>query len=389
MNIPQEAVRLRSVQAPVMGQVSDLIRQHPGTISLGQGVAHYAPPAAVLQAVGRYIRMPEAHGYGYGIGHEKLRAAAAEKLDAENRLDDGYEVVVTAGSNMGFFQSVLAITDPGDEVILLAPYYFNHEMAVGIADCRPVVVQLGPDFIPSPDVIEAHITPRTRAVVTVSPNNPTGVVYSKSRLRDINRLCARHGIYHVSDEAYEYFTFAGAQHYSSGATPGASGHTISLYSLSKSYGMAGWRLGYMAVPRHLLPAIKKIQDTNVICAALPSQAAAIKALSIGAAYCRQFLPGLDAVRQMVLDGLSDLGSLLQVAPSTGAFYVFLNLNTTMSSVTVCERLIREHRVAVIPGGTFGHVTPSVRIAYGNLPKEEIEKALDRLRDGLRVLLQQV
>ncbi len=387
MTIPRGAARLAGVQAPVMGLVADLIHQHPGTISLGQGVAHFGPPEAVLRHVQDYIRTPPAHGYGYGTGRMKLRAAIAEKLRVENQLDSEFEVVVTAGSNMAYFEAMLAITDPGDEAILLAPYYFNHEMAVGIADCRPVIVQLGPSFVPDVDTIKAHLSPRTRAIVTVSPNNPTGVVYPASLLQEINRLCGENGIYHISDEAYEYFTFDGTKHFSPGATPGAVGHTISLYSFSKSYGMAGWRLGYMALPAHLLPAVKKIQDTNVICAALASQHAALAALEAGPGYCRQYLAGFDEVRKLVLDSLASLGPRLQVASAKGAFYVFMNLNTTLTSYAVCERLIKEYRVAVIPGSTFGHVMPSIRIAFGNLKKDAIMEGMDRLCIGLHALLQ--
>ncbi len=380
------AKRLSAVQAPVMGVMADLIRQHPGTISLGQGVAHYGPPEAVVRAVNKYIRTPAAHGYGYGTGRHQLRQALRRKLVAENNLSGDFEVVVTAGSNMGFLQAVLAITDPGDEIILLAPYYFNHEMAAGIADCRPVVISLGGDFLPKVETIRAHITPRTRAVVTVSPNNPTGVVYSPALLKAINGLCAERGIYHLSDEAYEYFTFGKSIHYSPGATPGSSSHTISLCSLSKSYGMAGWRLGYMALPPHLLPAVKKIQDTNVICAALASQHAALAALEVGPSYCHQYLDGFNEVRLLVLNRLATLGSKVTVAPSEGAFYVFLDLYSALSSFEVCERLVREYRVAVIPGSTFGHERPSIRIAYGNLQKEQIAEAMDRLCTGLGAIL---
>ena len=386
MALPQAAARLASVRAPVMGLVADLIRQNPGTISLGQGVAHYGPPEAVVQHVQDYIRTPSAHGYGYGTGHQGLRDALAQKVRAENRLSGGFEVVVTAGSNMAFFEAILAITDPGDEVILLAPYYFNHEMAVGIADCQPVVVPSSPDLVPDLTVIKAYLSSRTRAIVTVSPNNPTGVVYSPSLLKAINRLCAENGIYHLSDEAYEYFTFEGARHYSPGATPGASKHTISLYSMSKSYGMAGWRLGYMALPAHLLPAVKKVQDTNVICASLPSQHAAMAALEVGPAYCRQYLPGLDKVRKMVLERLATLGSRISVARAEGAFFLFLDLNTTMPSDEVCKRLIQEYGVATIPGGTFGHHVPSMRIAYGNLKQDMVAEGMERLCAGLRALL---
>ena len=175
-----QARRMVAVQMPVMGFVADLMRQNPVTISLGQGVVHYGPPRAALDAAHNAIELPQSHLYGYVIGHAELREACAAKMLRENNLDPRFEVVVTAGSNMAFFEAVLAITDPGDEVILVGPYYFNHEMAVRIASCTPVIVPCGPHLAPELDALARAISPKTRAIVTISPNNPTGVVYSPS-----------------------------------------------------------------------------------------------------------------------------------------------------------------------------------------------------------------
>ena len=207
--VPSRSDRMRSVQMPVMGFVADLMRENPGTISVGQGVVHYGPPARAIKAAQQAVTAPNTHGYGYVIGRSSLRSAFAEKLNAENRLDPGYEVVVTAGSNMAFFASLLAITSPGDEVILLVPYYFNHEMATYIAGCKPVLVSFGDSLIPDVETIERAITPKpvqsSRSPLTIR----RALYMLQSTLRAINDLCAAHGIYHMSDEAYEYFTFDG------------------------------------------------------------------------------------------------------------------------------------------------------------------------------------
>src|SRR4030095_8180337 len=154
----------------------------------------------------------------------------------------------------GFINAILPITDPGDEVILPLPYYFNHEMAIVMAGCKPVLVLTDDNYQLCPDDLCAAIKPRTRVIVTVSPNNPTGAVYSESALRVVNELCRLHGIYHISDEAYEYFIFASRKqtleprnpiHYSPASIDGSASHTISLFSLSKAYGFASWRIGYM------------------------------------------------------------------------------------------------------------------------------------------------
>ena len=371
---------------PVMGFVADLMQENPGTISLGQGVVHYGPPDSALKAAIQAVKSPAIHRYGYVIGSPELRNACVKKLDVENHLDPGYEVVVTAGSNMAFFASLLAITSPGDEVILLVPYYFNHEMAIGIAGCKSVLVSLDASFKPELEAIRQAITSKTRAIVTISPNNPTGIVYAPEILKAINDLCAEYGIYHMSDEAYEYFTFDGAKHYSPGSAAGAHVHTISLFSMSKAYGMAGWRLGYMAVPPHILADIRKIQDTNQICPTMLSQVVALAAMEEGSGYCMQYLRSMADVRSMILQQLRSIQAPVSISPSDGAFYFLLSVNTRLDARTLTTRLIEEYRVAVIPGDTFGTSGGTyLRIAYGALQISTLTEALDRLSEGLEVL----
>ena len=252
-----ESRRIRDVQSPIIPDVAALIKATPGTISLGQGVVHYGPPPEVYEAVAGMDGDATNHIYHPATGLPSLRERLHAKLAADNGIVVGVDqtVMVTAGSNMGFYHSVLAIADPGDEIILLTPFFFNHEMAVGMANCRAVLVPTDEGYQPQPERIEAAITPRTRAVVTVSPNNPAGAVYSREDLIAINRMCCERGIYHISDEAYEYFTYDGAEHYSPASATDAAGHTISLFSFSKSYGMASWRVGYLVAPTHLLQAL--------------------------------------------------------------------------------------------------------------------------------------
>lgn len=165
------------VQTPMIPLIGEMIARRPGTISLGQGMVHYGPPEAALTAAAEAARAgPEVDRYGAAFGIKPLVDAIAAKAQTENGASlDGRQIVVTAGSNMGFLTAILAIADPGDEVILLAPYYFNHEMAIEIAGCRTVAVATDNQYQPDLPAIEAAVTPRTRAVVTVSPNNPTGI----------------------------------------------------------------------------------------------------------------------------------------------------------------------------------------------------------------------
>jgi aspartate/methionine/tyrosine aminotransferase len=382
---------MSSVQSPVIPIVGELIRAHPGTISLGQGVVHYGPPPSALERMKEFFEQPENHKYKPVEGIPPLLEALSAKLTAQNKIAINAEnrIVVTAGGNMAFMNAVLAITDPGDEIILLTPFYFNHEMAVCMADCKPVVVWTDENFQPRVDAIAAAITPRTKAVVTVSPNNPTGAVYSESVLREINALCKMRGIYHISDEAYEDFVFDGAKHFSSESIPASAEHTIALYSLSKSFGFASWRVGYMLIPEHLFVSIKKIQDTILICPPVISQYAAVGAVTDGGDYVRTRIGELETTRRFVRAQLNSIADICRVPQAEGALYYFLYVNAGLKPMELVERLVKDHRVAAIPGDAFGAADGcSVRISFGALKRETVEEGVGRLVRGLKAVVSQ-
>jgi aspartate/methionine/tyrosine aminotransferase len=389
----QPSQRLHSVQAPIIPVIADLIRQHPGTISLGQGVVGYGPPPEALAAVARFGDELANHKYHPVAGIPALLAAIEAKLSRENGVRTGAahgnRVMVTAGGNLAFMNAVLAIADPGDELILPTPYYFNQEMAVTMANCRPVLVPTDSANQLDVDALRAAITPRTRAIVTVSPNNPTGAVYPAASLRAVNALCAGHGIFHLSDEAYEYFTYDGAVHHSAASASGSAGHTISLYSMSKAYGFASWRIGWMVFPEQLEAAMRKVQDTLLICPPVISQHAAVGALGAGSGFVRDKLREITEVRTSVQRALAPLvaDGICEVPPADGAFYFLLRVRqSTRSPLEMAERLIREHGVAVIPGNAFGLQRPcQLRVAYGALQKDTATEGIGRLVRGLRAL----
>jgi aspartate/methionine/tyrosine aminotransferase len=389
---------MQAVQSPLIPIIGELIRNNPGTISLGQGVVYYGPPPEAIALLPEFLADPENHKYKPVQGIPPLLSAIEAKLQADNGIEINKQncIVVTAGSNMGFMNAILAITSPGDEIIIQTPYYFNHEMAIRMASCRPVLVATDENYQLRPKAIAQAITERTRAVVTISPNNPTGAVYSEEALRDVNQICRdafggsrsdHRGIYHISDEAYEYFTYNGVKHISPGAFPKSSEHTISLYSLSKAYGFASWRIGYMVIPEHLVVPVKKIQDTILICPPVVSQYAALGALQAGTEYCKQHINAIASVRQLVLDSLRRLESLCAIAPADGAFYFLLKVHTQLGAFELVEQLIREHRVAVMPGTTFGMDDGCyLRVAYGALQKETVAEGIERLVQGLQKIL---
>jgi aspartate/methionine/tyrosine aminotransferase len=379
---------IAAVQTPIIPVIGEWTRQTPGTLSLGQGMVSYPPPAAALQAIRYFGSQPEDHLYGSPLGFCRLLELLEEKLRNENTIDctNGYRLMVTAGSNMAFLNVLLAIADPGDEIILPLPYYFNQEMAVRMLNCIPVPVPTDAQYQLQLDALQAAITEKTRAIVTVSPNNPSGAVYPEAALRAVNALCCEHGLYHISDEAYEYFTYGEARHFSPGGIQGAEPYTISLYSLSKAYGFASWRVGYMVIPEALLPALLKIQDTNLICPPLISQYAAVGALETGSIYCKTQLPQLAAIRAHVTAQLQTLKDICQVIETEGAFYLLLKLNTKKNDLELVKSLINDFKVAVIPGCVFGlHDGCYLRISYGMLDKARADIALPRLLAGLAAL----
>jgi aspartate/methionine/tyrosine aminotransferase len=380
--------RMDRIQAPIVAVVGDWIRQTPGTISLGQGVVHYGPPAAALDAVRAALGSPATHEYQPVAGLPVLRERIAAKLAAENGIElaGASRVMVTAGGNMAFMHAVMATTTPGDEVILPVPFYFNHEMAIEMAGCRAVRVPTDDRYQLRVDAIAAAVTGRTRAIVTISPNNPSGAVLRERELRAVNTLCRDRGIYHFSDEAYEYFTYGDARHVSPGSFADAAGHTLSLYSLSKAYGFAGWRIGYMVYPEHLDAAMMKSQDTILICPTVASQLAALAALDVGRAYCEPHVRALAETREMMISQLASLGPLAHMPAADGAFYCLLKVSTALDPLTIAERLIREHLVAVIPGTAFGMTDGCyLRVAYGALQKETVTEGIGRLVRGLRAI----
>ena len=377
---------MEGVDSPIIPTIAALVRNNPGTLSLGQGVVNYGPPAEAIAALPSMMGDGSLHKYLGVSGHPGLVEAIQAKLAAENQVHVGSDamLMVTAGSNMAFLNSVLAVADPGDEFILPMPFYFNQEMAIRMCGCVPVPVPANADWSLNVDAMAAAITPRTRAIITVSPNNPTGAVYSEASLRAINALCAQHGLYHFSDEAYEYFTYEGVKHFSPASIPGAMKHTLSFYSMSKNYGMASWRVGYVVFPANLFDAMNKVQDTNLICAPMPSQLLAIQALKQGRNWVAPKIQALSEVRQTVYRTLEGLGDLVQFPKTQGAFYVLMKLPGLAQGIEPIEfnrAMTEKFKVASIPGFAFGltqsHEANYQRLSYGALEAASVAEGVQR------------
>lgn len=382
----RDSLRMAAVDTPIVPAIAELVRNNPGTISLGQGVVNYGPPVEAIAAIPGLMGDVQLNKYSAVMGYPALVEALKKKLQDENNMSCGADsiLMVTAGSNMAFLNSILVIADPGDEFILPKPFYFNQEMAVRMAGCVPVPVDVHADWSLDVEALARAITPRTRAIVTVSPNNPTGAVYSQEALTAVNNLCAAKGIYHFSDEAYEYFTYDGAKHFSPASLPGAAKHTFSFYSMSKNYGMASWRLGYVTFPADLYDAMNKVQDTNLICAPVPTQLLALEVLKYGRDWVLPKVQALAAVRKNVYQILEGLGDLVQFPQTQGAFYVLMKLpglSQGSEPLAFNRAMAEKYKVVSIPGFAFGLTNTQQanyqRLSYGALQAASVTEGVER------------
>ena len=409
MILPQGARYLDRVLNPVIPELGALVRATPGCLSLAQGMVGWGPPDAAVDALLQALQEPSPalHRYGAAQGEPAMLGAIEQTLNQHHKLDlDGAQLWATAGSNMAFSAIAHLICGPEaghpSEVILPLPYYFNHVMAIQLAGGLPVPVDAG--LIPEVERLEAAITPRTRAIVTVSPNNPSGVVIPQRVLAGINALCAQRGLFHISDEAYGAFVYGSEPHWSPGSMTGSSAHTITIYSLSKAYGMAGWRVGYMAVPQQLVAGLSKVQDTVLICPPLPIQVAAVAALQAGPAWVAPRVAALADRRFQLLAAVAEHQAnglpVRLLAEPDGAFYALLEITTGrgqsrlmdagLDADSLMRRLVLEHRVAVVSGASFGLHGDShglvFRLSYGLLDAADLEEALRRLFVGIAGIL---
>jgi len=356
-------------------------------IDLGQGVPFYGPPEEAVLAASEALDKERGFKYSPDPGTRSLREAIRSKLVTDDGIeaDADKNIMVTAGANQAFVNAVLSITEPGDRVIVLAPYYFNHVMAIQLAGCKPAIVETDSSYQPLVDRIAGKVTRRTRAVVLVSPNNPTGAVYGEKKIREISSLCAEQGMYLITDDTYEHFVYDSAEYVSALRFDRPIEHTISLYSFSKSYGMTGYRIGYAVLPEHLYNEMLKVQDTLTICPPSPLQFAAEAAIKLGATYPMKFIPAIEKARKIFVESLPSL-RYAQMPVTRGSYYFTVRLKTKKTDWVIARKLIEEYGVITIPGEAFGTKYPALRVAYANVDEQKAEEGIARLTRGLEKIL---
>lgn len=323
--------------------------------------------------------------YGPAAGEPKLRSAIAQKLKTDNNLDYSAEnVLVTNGGKHSLFNLMLALLDPGDEVIIPAPYWVSYPEMVKLAAGVPVIIDTDAknNYKITPDQLRQACNPKTRLFVLNSPSNPTGVVYTPEEIKALAEVVVEKDILVVSDEIYEKILYEDTKHVSIGAFgPEIFARTIISNGFAKAYSMTGWRVGYLAAPVELIKAASNIQGHSTSNVCTFAQYGAIAALESSQDCVQEMLSAFTQRRQVMLERLTAMPGLSCAKPD-GAFYMFVDISKTgLTSLEFCDGLLESQQVAVIPGIAFG-ADDCIRLSYAT-SLEIIEKGMERLDKFVR------
>ncbi|NNL31127.1 MAG: pyridoxal phosphate-dependent aminotransferase [Gemmatimonadetes bacterium] len=350
-------------------------------IALGRGDPDFHTPAHIVQAAKDALD-DNKHHYTGPTGIQPLREAIAANLAQRYGLDYGVdEIIVTAGAQEGIMLTMLGLCSPGDEVLITSPRFTTYDTAVRLCGGTPIPVPTFEDDDFALDVaeIEKRVTPRTRAFVLVSPNNPTGAVTPPEAIRAIADLARRRDLLVVADEIYGRMIYEPNEHLSIATLPGMRERTVTLNGLSKTYSMTGWRVGYLGAPADFVAKMVEARHTLSINSSSISQYAAVAALTGPQEPIDAMIAEYAARRAWLMPALTEAG--FTYGHPGGAFYIYTNVSSTgLPAPDFCERLLKETGVMLFPGTMFGdESTDYIRISYLQ-PLPLIEEAMGRIAD---------
>ncbi len=385
---PTIASRIREIAPPHIDVLNtcatELRAAGKDVISLGQAIPGFAPPSVSLEAAHEAIHQADTHIYSADAGIPQLRRALSMKLGQDFGVvaDPEREMIITAGGNQAFMLALLTLLEPGDEVLLPTPYYLNHEMGIRTVGCTPVEVPLQESggFSLTLENITPYLTSNTKALVVVSPNNPTGAVYSENELRRIVHAMAARDVTVISDETYQHFLYDGRTHFSIGSLGDEKAHVIIVGSLSKSFAMTGWRIGYMIAHAAFIEQAMKVQDSMVICASVVGQLMATAAVEQAWAYPLTY-NGLFNQRRLFLEQRIKSIRGLHWMPTHGGFFAFVRVEGCTDSIRLSGQILDDAHVVTTPGRIFGKAAEGfIRLSYGSVDQTRLEEACDRLEE---------
>jgi aspartate/methionine/tyrosine aminotransferase len=377
------ANRILSVERSPFYSIMELAAKRDDCIYMNLGEPDFVTPKHVAEAAKKALDQGHTH-YGPDRGVPELRQLIVQKIEMEYgaKYDWEDEILITAGGQAGLHISVMALANPGDEIIILIPYYPPYLVNATLADAKPVFVELKSEegFIPDPSAIERAITPKTKAMIILSPNNPTGAVYPEQTLGKIVEMAKEHDIMVISDEVYESMLYDGLRHKSLISFPDAKDHVIQVNSFSKTYAMTGLRVGYLAASMDKLLQFLKYHHTVNISANVPSQLACVTAMKGPQDCVEEMKDAYQKRRDLLIERINDIPGISCMTPK-GAFYAFADVRELgLPSLALAEYLVNEAGVVLTNGSGFG-CEGFIRLSYATDPNS-MEEAMDRMKKAV-------
>lgn len=352
-----------------------------GAVNLSQGFPDFDPPKAILDRLAE-VAHEDYHQYSITWGAQNFREALAAKQTRYmgRTIDPNSEIVVTCGSTEAMMTAMMTVTNPGDKVVIFSPFYENYGADTILTGAEPIYVPLTPpEFTFDPEVLENAFRQHPKALILCNPSNPCGKVFTRDELELIAGLAKKYDVYVITDEVYEHIVYAPHTHTYFAALPGMWERTISCSSLSKTYSVTGWRLGYVIAPAPIIERAKKVHDFLTVGAAAPLQEAIIPGLRFGQDYYDDLLAKYTHKRDLFCDGLDALG-LVHNVPQ-GAYYVMMDISEFGydSDLKFCEELAAKVGVGAVPGSSFFREPVNHLLRFHFAKKDEtLNDALNRL-----------
>lgn len=380
--MPELSGRTENFTDSVIRRMTRVSLQY-GAVNLSQGFPDFDPPKEILDRLAE-VAHEDYHQYSITWGAQNFREALAEKQSKfmGRGIDPNSEIVVTCGSTEAMMAAMMTVTDPGDKVIVFSPFYENYGADAILSGAEPMYVPLyPPEFDFNPDELEAAFKQHPKALILCNPSNPCGKVFTYNELKFIADLAEKYDTFVITDEVYEHIVYAPNRHVYFATLPGMWERTISCSSLSKTYSITGWRLGYIIASPNIIEVAKKVHDFLTVGAAAPLQEAAVTGLRFGDEYYDDLREKYTAKRDLFIKGLNDIG-IKHTVPQ-GAYYVMLDISEFgfESDLEFCDVLARDVGVGAVPGSSFFRepVNNLIRLHFAK-KDETLYEALNRLSD---------
>lgn len=382
--MPELSRRTADFTDSVIRRMTRISNQY-GAVNLSQGFPDFEPPKEILQRLAE-VTKEDFHQYSITWGAQNFREALAEKHEhfTKTKIDPNSEIVVTCGSTEAMMAAMMSVTNPGDKVIVFSPFYENYGADTVLCGAEPIYVPLiPPAFTFDPNVLEEAFRQKPKALILCNPSNPCGKVFTYEELKIIADLAEKYDTFVITDEVYEHIVYAPHKHTYISALPNMRERTISCGSLSKTYSITGWRLGYVIASPHIIDTVKKVHDFLTVGAAAPLQEAAVTGLQFGDDYYVDLQQKYTEKRNLFLNGLDSL-KIPHTTPE-GAYYVLLDISEFgyESDLVFCEKLAKDVGVGAVPGSSFFKEPENryIRLHFAK-KNETLFDALNRL-EGFR------